>query len=145
MTAIATREISNSTQSQVALHQMVNQLSISSMPTATRNQSFIINDIRAELFVGADQQKLAAVIGSLLNAMVSHTRNCAIHISAKPFSNVMLLHLKGQAKISSPAFIGSLNKIQQLAEYIGGTVGITSYRNQVTTVALSFVHTGHAA
>jgi glucose-6-phosphate-specific signal transduction histidine kinase len=145
MTTTVTRKSLKSTQSQVALHLMINQLSVSAIPTATRNQSMIVNDIPAELQINADQHTLAAVIGRLLNVIVSHTQNCAIHVSAKPYTNVMLLHLKGQTKMNSPAFALSLNEIQELASHIGGTIGITSYRNEVTTIAFSFIHAGVAA
>ena len=60
-------------------------------------------------------------------------------ISAKNYSNVMLLRLRSNSRLNNTGFANSLAKLQQLAENIGGTVGITSSRNEVTTVALSFI------
>ncbi len=139
------RALEPASQSKVALHLMINQLSVSTMPAAARNQSTIVNEIPAELYVNTDQHKLAAVIGSLLNAMISHTGNAAIHVSAKAYGNVMLLHLKGQSKLNNPVFAGTLSEVQQLAQNVGGTVGVTSCRNNITTVALSFTNTLLAA
>lgn len=128
------------TQSRIALHLMINQLSVSTMPAAARNQSSIVNEIPAEFYVNTDQHKLAAVIGRLLNAMLIHTRNAAIHVSAKTYGNIMLLHLKGQSKLNNPAFTGSLNEVNLMAQNVGGTVAVTSHRNNITTVALSFTN-----
>lgn len=130
-----------STQSQVALHLMINQLSLSTLPTAMRRQSIIVNDIPQRMYVTTDAHKLAAVLGSLLNTVISHTSNAYIHISAKNYGNVMLLHIKENSRLNSPSFAGKLVEIQEMAERIGGNVSVTSYRNEVTTVAFSFVNT----
>ena len=124
----------HATQSQVALHLMINQLSVSSLPSAMRRQSVVVNDIPSGLCVNTDAHKLAAVLGSLLNT------NSYIRISAKTYGNVALLHIKDNCRLNSPAFACSLVKIQELAERIGGSVGVTSYRNGITTIAFSFVN-----
>lgn len=128
-----------SVQSEVALHLMINQLSISVLPSAMRRQSVVVNDIPAALHVNTDAHKLAAVLGSLLNTVVGHSNNSYIRISAKTYGNVALLHIKDNCRLNSPAFACRLVEIQQLAERIGGSVGVTSYRNGITTVAFSFI------
>lgn len=128
-----------STQSQVALHLMINQLSVSTLPTAMRRQSIIVNDIPKTMYVTTDAHRLAAVLGSLLNTVISHTSNTYIHISAKNYGDVMLLHIKENSRLNSPSFAGKLAEIQEMAERIGGNVSVTSYRNEITTVAFSFV------
>jgi hypothetical protein len=130
-----------STQSQVALHLMINQLSVSTLPTAMRRQSIIVNDIPQSMYVNTDAHKLAAVLGTLLNTVITHTSNTYIHISAKNYGDVMLLHIKENSRLNSPSFAGKLAEIQEMAEHIGGNVSVTSYRNEITTVAFSFVNT----
>lgn len=131
--------VTTESQSQVALHLMVNQLSVSTMPQATRHKTTVVNDIPAAMYVTTDPQRLAAVIGSVMNAVIGHSSNGSIRISAKNYGNVMLLHFKENSRINSPEFAGRLVEIQDMAERIGGSVSVTSYRNDVTTVALSFV------
>jgi hypothetical protein len=127
------------TQSQVALHLMINQISVGTMPTAMRKRSILVNDIPLGLKVNADAHKLAAVIGTLLHTVICHTNDSYIRISAKRFHNVTLLHIKENSRLNSPAFASRLCEIQTMAEAIGGSVGVTSYRNEVTTIALSMV------
>jgi hypothetical protein len=129
-----------SAQTQVALHLMINQLSVSSLPSAMRRQSVVVNDIPSALYVNTDAHKLAAVLGSLLNTVIGHSSNSYIRISAKTYGNVALLHIKDNCRLNSPAFACSLVKIQELAERIGGSVGVTSYRNGITTIAFSFIN-----
>jgi nitrate/nitrite-specific signal transduction histidine kinase len=145
MTNSYTQASKASTQSQVALHLMINQLSVSTLPTAIRRENVVVNDIPAALYVHTDAHKLAAVIGSLLNTVIGHSKNSYIRVSAKSYGDVTLVHIKDNGRLNSPAFAGSLIEIQQLAERIGGSVSVTSYRNDVTTVALSFVNLPAAA
>ena len=128
------------TQSQVALHLMINQLSVSILPSAMRRHSVVVNDIPSAMYVNTDAHKLAAVLGNLLSTMIGHSTNSYIRISAKTYGNVALLHIKDNSRLNSPAFACSLAEIQQLAERIGGNVGVTSYRNGITTVAFSFIN-----
>jgi hypothetical protein len=129
-----------STQSQIALHLMINQLSVSAIPGTISQHHMIVNEIPEKLYVNADMHELAAVIGSLMNTMISHVCNNPIYVSAKNYGNVMLLHLRSNDRLNNPAFTNSLAKMNQLAENLGGTVAITSSRNEVTTVALSFIN-----
>lgn len=132
-------------QGQVALHLMINQLSVSTLPSAIRHRNILINDIPSELYVNADQHKLAAVLGSLLHTVIGHSNDSYIRISAKKYGNVMLVHFKENNHLNGHAFTASLNHAQKLAESIGGNVTVTSYRNDITTIALSFVNLPVAA
>lgn len=139
ITQVRPRIALKSTQSQVALHLMINQLSVSTLPTALRHRSIIVNDIPVGLKVNTDAHKLAAVLGSLLHTVIAHTNDSYIRFSAKQYHNVTLVHIKENSRLNSPAFASRLCEIQTMAEAIGGSVGVTSYRNEVTTIALSVV------
>ena len=128
------------TQQQVELHLMVSRISASSLPSATRKNSFIINDVPADLLANTDENMLATVFGSLLNAIITHSENCCIRVSAKHYGKVVLLHLKETHSISNPAFAGNLRQVQQLAEKIGGTVSVSTNPNEATTIVLSFIN-----
>ena len=128
------------TQNHVALHLMVNRISASSLPSATRKNSFIINDIPADLQAGTDENMLATIFGSLLNTVITHTENCCIRISAKVYGKVVVLHLKETHRLNTPAFTGNIRQVQQLAEKIGGTVSVSNSRNEATTIVFSFIN-----
>lgn len=128
----------NATQTQIGLYSIVNRIAVSSIPSATRRHSFIINDIPKELEVATDEHMLATVFGTLLNTVISHSENCCIRISAKLYGKVVLLHLIESYRLNSSAFRGNLRQVQQLAEKIGGTVSINSDRSQATNIVFSF-------
>jgi signal transduction histidine kinase len=129
----------NALAQEVGLHLMINQLSASTMPIATRKSSFIVNDIPAELSVKADPQKLAAVLGTLLHTMISQSNNSCIRISAKTYGNVMLVHIRNDRHHSGQAFASSLEEAQQIAQKLGGTVTVNNYRDGATTITFSFL------
>lgn len=124
----------------LALHGIVDRITIGTLPAATRKNSFIINDIPTDMQVNADEHMLAAVFGSLLNTVINHSCNCCIRISAKLYGQIVLVNLKESNAVNGQAFAGSLRQIQQLAERIGGTVSINSDRTRETTILFSFVN-----
>ena len=128
------------TQNQIALHLMVSRISASSLPSATRKNSFIINDIPPDLQANTDENMLATIFGSLLNTVITHTENCCIRISAKVYGKVVLLHLKETHRVNTAAFAGNIRQVQQLAEKIGGTISVSNNRNEATTIVFSFIN-----
>ena len=132
-------------QNPVALHLMVSRISASSLPSAIRKNSFIINDVPADLHANTDENMLATVFGSLLNTVITHSENCCIRISAKLFGRVVLFQLKDTPRLNNSAFAGNLRQVQLLAEKIGGTVSISNERDEATTIVFSFVNNIHLA
>lgn len=122
----------------LALHGMINRISASSMPAATRKHSFIVNDVPPDLEVCADEQMLATVFASLLNTLINYTDNTCIRISAQLYGKVVLVNLKESQRLNKTAFAGSLRQVQQLAEKIGASISISSDRSKATTILLSF-------
>ncbi len=126
--------------SPVALHLMVSRISAGSLPSATRKNSFIINDVPADLQAVTDENMLATVFGTLLNAVITHSENCCIRISAKIYGKVVLFQLKETHRLNTPAFAGNLRQVQELAERIGGTVSVSNDHTDTTTIVFSFVN-----
>lgn len=127
-------------QTPVALHLLVSRISASSVPSATRKNSFIINDVPADLQANTDEHMLALVFDSLLNTVITYTENCCIRVSAKLYGKVVLCQLKETHPVNSPAFAGNLRQVQQLAEKIGGSVSISNERGDSTTIVFSFIN-----
>jgi anaerobic glycerol-3-phosphate dehydrogenase len=128
------------TQTKVALHLMVSRISASSLTSASRKNSFIINDVPADLQAHTDENMLAAVLGSLLNTVITHTENCCIRISAKLYGRVVLLQLKETHQFHSHALAVNLKQVQQLAEKIGGTISVSNNCREASTIVFSFVN-----
>src|SRR5262245_23557041 len=96
-----------STQTTLALQTIVNRISAGSVSAATRKQSFIVNDIPADIQVNTDEQMLATVFGGLLNTVINYTENCCIRVSAKLYGGIVLISLKEIHRANGCAFAGS--------------------------------------
>ena len=129
----------------VPLRLIVGNMLSSIQSVAARRGSILVNDVSENFFVEVDEQKLSTLFCKLLDLVITHTSNTQIRISAKKFGEVTILYLKEKSRLNSPAFAVRLTEIQQLAENIIGQVSVTSYRHEVTTVALSFVSKTAAA
>jgi hypothetical protein len=130
----------NSTQSHIALYLMVNRISQGSLPVATQRHSFIVNDVPADLVVNTDEHMLAAVFGSLLNTVISHTENSCIRVSAKLYGKVVIVNLKETHQLTTFSLVLNLRQVQQLAEKIGGSISISGDHTRPTTIVFSFVN-----
>jgi len=132
-------------QSPIVLQETVSRILSGCIPSATRKNSFIINDVPSDMHVSTDEHMLASVFGAILNAVITHTENTCIRISAKFYGKVVLLHLKETHRLNSSSFVANLRQIQQLAEKIGGTVSISSHEGEATTIVFSFQNNLSAA
>lgn len=123
-----------------SLHDLVGKLSHSLAPAAMRNRSFIVNDVPYSICADVNEDLLASVLGKLINVVIMNTENSCIRITAKSFGNVVLIHVTDDGCLNYLSMSQNLTKIQSLAERLGGFVGFTSYRNKLTTIALSFLN-----
>ncbi len=125
---------------ELSLHLMVNRLIISTIPLASRQQCVIVNEIKPGFIVEADEKKLLMITGGLLNAVLEHCTNCSITISAKQVGHVILLHVKVNSRLYSRSFAGKLSAIQEMALKACASVSVTSYRNNITTLAIGIMN-----
>ena len=88
------------------------------------------------------QSDIAMLIGKLMDSMEANNSNSRIQLSSKSYSNITLVHFRTNSELNHPAFIKSLASLQPLANQLGATVELTSYRNNISTVALSFISEG---
>jgi hypothetical protein len=127
------------------LRQMTTDLISSVLPAATRNESFIVNDIPDYLDVDTDPQLVASVLGGMLSTVAQHAKNSCITVSAKIYHDVILVHVKDSNSSHNYDIYSGLQGLLPLAEKIGGFVGVSSHRQKVTTVAFSFPNLPAAA
>lgn len=131
--------------SHVALHLLINQLMQCVAPLADERQNTLTNEISPFLLVRTNPGKLGMVIRQLLTTINNHAENTSIRLSAKMYGDVLLLHIKKKCTTPHPGFAEHLQPLQQMAREFYGDVSITSHRNDITTVALSFMNQCHTA
>ena len=124
----------------VCIFDVIDRLSDSLEPLTISKNSFIVNDVPPDLFVGTDKNLIASVLSNLLNLLIGSEGSNTIQISAKLFGNVVLLHLKDQGGRDYSPVAQNILQIQPMVEKLKGFVGITSHRHDKTTIAFSFVN-----
>jgi hypothetical protein len=127
-----------SSQSFYGLHELVDCLVGASLPQATSNKSFFINDIPEQLPMATDRHMLVALLGGLLSTVVSYAKDSCIRLSARIYGNVVLVQVKETASLNRNVFESEVRRLQPLAEKMRGAVCVTSQRKNLTTITLGF-------
>ena len=121
----------------IPLRHLTGKLIGGMQPAAVRQNSFIVNDISPAIVITTDENLLAAVINDLLAIVVSRNKNSCIRITAKPFSNLVLLHIKDQNNNIRETTINDYDDLQPLASKVGGCITISNKKKDSATLALS--------
>lgn len=119
------------------LKSMVKELVTELIPATVNNNSFIINDIPGELRLVANPDIISSVMRNLLNTMAAHTAGSCIRITAKTYSDVVLIQVKDHS-VNGNTLAYNLQATQPIAERIGGFLGITSQWKNETVIVFSF-------
>ena len=125
-------------QRSISLYDLIDNTIRSSLPFALQNHNLILNEISSGFMVHCEKQSLTEVIREVLNAIMEFSKSSYIRISAKRYHEIVLVHFKDFNILNKNQPPYKLQPVQQLASEIEGYVGITSYRQYETTIALSF-------
>jgi len=88
--------------------------------------------------VHCEKQALSNVIREILNAIMEFSKSSYIRISAKRYHEIVLVHFKDFNILNKTQAPYKLQPVQKMAAEMDGYVGITSFRQYETTIALSF-------
>jgi hypothetical protein len=108
-------------------------------PAAVRQNSFIVNDISPAIMVTTDENLLATVINDLLAVIVSRNKNSCIRLTAKSFTNLVLLHIQDQNKTIRETTLNDFDGLQPLASKVGGCITINNRKKESATLVLSML------
>jgi len=132
-------------QSPSALQEIVNLVMNSLVPLATTRKSFLVNDIGPGIELHADKDMLALVVSDVLKTAIRHTENDCIRISAQTVSDSIYLNVRENGCRPYIAVAESMERIQPLAEKLGGFITVASSSHDGITVAFSFYNGRKAA
>jgi hypothetical protein len=125
------------------LQSMVERLVKTLLPVATRNNSFIVNDVSPKLCVGMDENAVMPVISGLLQSVINNARESCIRITAKEvYGKMVVVSVKDNNSYNTYGVACSLQDVVPLAQRIGGQLDISSEKQNVTTVAFKFPVSG---
>lgn len=96
------------------------------------------NDIADNVVIYNNASKVSRVLQHLLKSIFTFSRQNQIRISAKTYSDVVLIHLRDAAGLDEEMVRPVLLDMQPWVEELGGFLDITSHRTSETTIAFSF-------
>jgi signal transduction histidine kinase len=122
-----------------ALQTLVERLIKNLLPVATRNNSFIVNDVSPKLCVGVDENAVMPVISGLLQSVINNARETSIRITAKEvYGKMVVVSVKDNNSYNTYGVACSLQDVVPMAQRIGGQLDISSEKQNVTTIAFRF-------
>lgn len=126
------------TASPKTINHLVKMIISNALPSALRNNSFIVNDVPADLKIIADENMLANIISKLLYCLVNQSENSCIRISAKEYDDIIFIHMKSTRSINNVAVNGDLQQAQAFAKKMNGNIGLNREDDKITGIVFSF-------
>lgn len=118
-------------------HKLVSDLVESLLPLATRRHNIVLNEIPRDLCVRVDENMLAYIFWSLINAAIQSTQNEVIHIEATPVGDCVVIRIKDVGTYFHHTISRDYRLVQYAAEQLGGTISIENGIDYGTNAALS--------
>lgn len=129
----------------VSLQQLVSNLVSGFLPAATHHHTQLVNEVRQEIALGAQNQSALAVISDLLNTVVANSCNGEIHISADRYRDVLILNIEERNNYNGYALAYSVGAIEPAAASAGGHISVSGPQKKIITITFSFPDSSQAA
>jgi hypothetical protein len=124
----------------IALYKCISQVITDLQSCTTERSNIIINDVLPGMLVSTDKNLLTSVTSNLLGTIVMNSQDNTIHISAKLIGNITLIHVRSSNAASNDSIIDAMQKIELLAETLGGCLTISNNRMNGLTLAFTFIN-----
>jgi len=100
----------------ISLQQLVSNLVSDFLSAAIHHHTQVVNEVRQEIALGAQNQSALAVISDLLNTVVANSCNGEIHISAEKYRDVLILNIEERNNYNGYALAYSVGAIEPASE-----------------------------
>ncbi len=121
----------------VSLYELVKKLQSNLLSQATAKNSFIVNDIDKSVFVIADENTLAYIIGNLLGNAVYRTSGCCIRVETECVAGQHQVRIRNNGAFAFSSYMNSLVHFVEVARKSGGNIGLETEDNHGITVVFS--------
>jgi hypothetical protein len=107
---------------------------------AAQNDTVIVNEVPPYIKIHNDSAKVSEVICNVIRIILEHTRHSCISISAKLYSDVVLIHFREFNLHHISTVFTALEELQAEVRKLAGYLGITRHFDRYTTIALTFTN-----
>ena len=121
------------------LHEITDHLIKTLLPSATRNNNLIVNDISPGFVITRDERTIASVISGVIFSVINNARDSCIHVSAKKiYEKMMVITVKDSNSYNTYGIACSLQDVLPVAQEIGGDIDISNEHENITSIVFSF-------
>jgi hypothetical protein len=125
---------------QPSLREVIYDLIFVDSSFAARKGDLIFNEVNSHIRILNNPKKIRGILKRILDLIILVTKKSQIRISAKTYTNVVLVHFK-ENNIQNISFVSDeLRHLSPEAEQLGGYLGITRYQNTFTTIVFTFLN-----
>ncbi|RTL57409.1 MAG: hypothetical protein EKK37_15305 [Sphingobacteriales bacterium] len=121
-----------------ALHHLVGKLENRYGPLADQRFNKIINEVPEKLVVATNERQLSIIMDKVLGTFINDSFCDNIHISAKWFHNLVLIHMHNDHIIKQSELMLYLHPVNLLAAELGGCISISEMNG--TTISITFIN-----
>lgn len=125
-------------QETLVLHNLVSKLENRYRSLADGRFNKIVNEVPEKLVVATNERQLSVIIDKVLGTLINDSYRDNIHISAKWFHNIVLVHLRNDHVINQAVLTQYLHPVNLLAAELGGCISISEMKG--TTIAITFLN-----
>ncbi len=125
-------------QETLMLHHLVSKLENRLRPMASDRYTRIINEVPEKMLVSTNEGKLLMIMDKSLNTLVNGCYRDDIHITAKNFNNLVLIHMRNDHIINQEVLMEYLQPVNLIAAELGGCISISDLKG--TTISITFLN-----
>lgn len=122
----------------IRIKPLIGKLINTILPKSIAHRNLVINDVPAELQIPVNENKLALVIGNLINNIINVTYDDCIRIDARQNGEIAV-RLRNTDLSQNQPFIVSLETILVIAERFGITLRLEEFYGKGTDVSVCFL------
>jgi hypothetical protein len=127
-----------SSEKSAILHTMVATCMQDCLTKGLMKSPRVLNEIPDDLLIYNNPCMVGQIIQHVLQCILPHSQQHLIRITAKTYSDVILIHFRDADGLDETSIRPSLNEMKDQVEELGGFLDITSHRPSETTIAFSF-------
>ena len=122
------------------LNDVINDLVTQSSVYAARNGNIFSNNVQTDIRILTDTVKIRSILKRILELINTMTRKTHVHISAKTFTDLVLVHIKADGIQDVSLVFNELKQLVPDAELLSGFLGITTHEDKLITIAFTFLN-----
>ena len=123
------------------MHAVIGKMISELAPVINRDSDEVISEVYKDLQQENKESKLVSILTNLVNAIIAGNDDpSSVRVNGHRHRDLILLHVSHNGPFNFSGVSDSLGLVQALAQKMNGYIGVTTYLNNITTIAFSFTN-----